>query len=154
MQNFFSALGLLSHLLVFCYLYLYLTVLEQSQGILGGERKKFFKNSSVLSYVIKKLLRLFLQLVSVSFKLQIMDENRVHWTEGPLWGVIYLLTDLLAHLAFPSHICYISHKPFSNKWKARLDPRHPLVFHLSSLLEQSFFLSASYHFSFLIKRGF
>jgi len=76
-QNFFSALGLLSHLLVFWYFYLYLTVLEWSQGILGGERKKFLKNSGVLAYVIKKLLGLLLQLVSTSFKLQTLDEKRV-----------------------------------------------------------------------------
>lgn len=69
--------------------------------------KIFFKNSGVLVYVIKKLFRLLIQLMSVSFRLQTLDENRMHWAEGhlcawfvgllPIWPfTVTYATNLLA----------------------------------------------------------
>lgn len=52
-------------------------------------KKKFFKNASVLAYAIKKLLRLLLQLVSISFRLQTLDENRVMLSRGTLLSMAH-----------------------------------------------------------------
>lgn len=109
-------------------------------------KKRFFKNSGVLVYVIKKLFRLLLQLMSVSFRLQTLDENRMHWAEGHLWA---WFVGLLPIWSFTVTYATDLTNLLATTGERPGETLDSLCFSIY-LLEQS----ASYHFVFLTKTGF